>query len=60
MNNELKKNKKCIFFSTISLLMLVAIYVLTNDNILYDTNINSTGTLYPNISVINNTNEIII
>ena len=51
MNIELKKHKKCMFFTTISLLILASVYVLTNDDILYDTN--STSPIYYNFTAIN-------
>ena len=51
MNIEFKKHKKCIFFTTISLLILASVYVLTNDDILYDTN--STSPIYYNLTAIN-------
>ena len=53
MNIELKKYKKSIFFTTISLLILASVYVLTNDDILYDTN--STSPIYYNLTAINDT-----
>ena len=53
MNIELKKHKKCIFFTTISLLILASVYVLTNDDILYDNN--STSPIYYNYTEINDT-----
>ena len=53
MNIELKKHKKCMFFTTISLLILASVYVLTNDDILYDTN--STSPIYYNYTAINDT-----
>ena len=53
MNIELKKYKKSIFFTTISLLILASVYVLTNDDILYDTN--STSLIYYNLTEINDT-----
>ena len=53
MNIELKKHKKCIFFTTISLLLLVTVYIVTNDDILYDTN--STSPLYDKFTTINDT-----
>jgi hypothetical protein len=53
MNIELKKHKKSIFFTTISLLILASVYVLTNDDILYDTN--STSPIYYNYTAINDT-----
>jgi len=53
MNKILKKHKKSIFFTTISLLILASVYVLTNDDILYDTN--STSPIYYNLTAINDT-----
>ena len=53
MNIELKKHKKCIFFTTISLFILASVYVLTNDDILYDNN--STSPIYYNYTAINDT-----
>ena len=53
MNKILKKHKKCMFFTTISLLILASVYVVTNDDILYDTN--STSPIYYNYTAINDT-----
>ena len=53
MNIELKKHKKCMFFTIISILILASVYVLTNDDILYDTN--STSPIYYNLTAINDT-----
>ena len=55
MNIELKKHKKCMFFTAISILILASVYVLTNDDILYDTNSNSTSPIYYNLTAINDT-----
>ena len=41
MNIKKKKHKKCMCFTTISLLLLAYVYLLTHDGILYDNN--STG-----------------
>jgi len=51
MNIELKKHKKCMCFTTISLLLLASVYLLTNDGILYDNN--STSPIYYNYTEIN-------
>ena len=53
MNKILKKHKKSIFFTAISLLILASVYVITNDDILYDTN--STSPIYYNLTAINDT-----
>ena len=53
MNIELKKHKKCMFFTTISILLLASVYLLTNDDILYDNN--STSPIYYNYTAINDT-----
>ena len=49
MNINLKKYKKCIFFTTISFLALLSIYVVSNDDIIYY-NKNITSPLFNNIT----------
>jgi len=36
-----KQYKKSIFFTVVSLSILISVYILTNDDILYDTNTTS-------------------
>ena len=58
MNIELKKHKKCMFFTAISILILVAVYIVTNDDILYDTN--STTPLYNFTTIDDTINDITV
>ena len=50
------KYKKSIFFTAISLSILISVYIMTNDDILYDTNSTSplfNDTIGLNISKVN-------